>query len=83
MLNFIVFLNFAINIYIGLIFFRVILSWIRVDFEGNFFFRFIFELTEPMLAPFRKIGSAGFLDFSPLIAIILLELIKRALSLLV
>ena len=83
MLNFIVFLNFAINIYIGLIFFRVILSWIRVDLEGNFFFRFIFELTEPMLAPFRKIGSTGFLDFSPLIAIILLELIKRALSLLV
>ncbi len=83
MLNFINFLNLAINVYIGLLIFRVILSWVRVDFENNFAFRFIFELTEPVLAPFRKISSAGFIDFSPLIVIILLELIKRALNLLV
>ncbi len=82
MLNLLGFFNLAINVFIGLIFFRVILSWVRVDFENNFFFRFIFELTEPALAPFRKIGSAGFMDFSPLIVIILLELIKRAVNLL-
>lgn len=54
MVNLSGFLNLAINVYIGLIFFRVILSWFRVDFEQNPIFRFVFEVTEPILAPFRK-----------------------------
>jgi len=83
MINLSGFLNLAINVYIGLIFFRVILSWFRVDFEQNPIFRFIFEVTEPILAPFRKIGYAGFLYFSPLIAIIILEIIRRLLNLLI
>ncbi len=53
------------------IFVRVILSWFTVK---NRFAELIFELTDPILSPIRKIlPKASFLDFSPLVAILLLQ----------
>lgn len=52
-----------------LIFARIILSWVNV---GSYQLReWIFRLTEPLLAPVRRIlpQSAG-LDFSPMIVLI-------------
>jgi YggT family protein len=60
------------------IFLRVILSWIVVMMRTrNEFlisaYRILEQITEPILAPLRRIiPSAGGIDFSPMIAIILL-----------
>ena len=65
---------------------RVILSWFPVP-SGELFrtvYRFIYELTEPVLAFFRKIlpsiamGSMG-LDLSPIIVIFVLEILRYCL----
>ncbi len=41
----------------------------------------LYRVTEPILAPLRRvIPRAGMLDFSPLVAIILLQLIVSLLS---
>jgi len=40
----------------------------------------VFQITEPILAPIRRIlPTFGMLDFSPMVAIILLEIIHRVL----
>lgn len=60
-----------------LVIIRVLLSWIRHD-PYNPIFRFIYEVTELVLAPVRKLipmrGMA--IDISPIIAILLLQLLK-------
>lgn len=58
------------------IFVRVILSWITSTYD-NFFTRFIFEITEPILSPLRRITSFGSFDLSPMVAIIMLEFIRE------
>ena len=55
------------------IFIRVILSWVA-PMTANVFTEILFRLTEPVLAPLRRIiPTAGGLDLSPLAAIILLQ----------
>lgn len=58
---------------------RVIISFTRMD-PYHPIRRTVHELTEPILAPIRRIlpPSSG-LDFSPLIALLLLELVRMVL----
>lgn len=58
---------------------RVILSFTSMD-PYNPIRRTVYELTEPILAPIRRIlpPTSG-LDFSPLIALLLLELLRMLL----
>lgn len=73
--------------FIGLLFqvlslailFRVLLSW--VDPLGNMrITQILRELTEPILAPIRSImPSMGMFDFSPIIAMLLLQALGRLL----
>jgi len=68
----------AFDILIYLIIARTILSFIPHD-PYKPIWRFIYEITEPMLKPFRRfsIGGGGFgIDFSPLIAIFLLQFVR-------
>lgn len=65
-----------------LIFARVILSWIPLA-RNHPIVIFIFQITEPIIGPIRKIldkssffGRYG-MDFSPLILFILIEIIKN------
>mgnify|MGYP001567074549 FL=1 len=52
---------------------RILMSWVQVD-RGNAVVKLIFDLTEPILAPIRKIlPSSGMFDFSPMVAILLVE----------
>jgi YggT family protein len=54
---------------------RVILSWLNVS-PANPIASIIFGLTEPILAPIRRVlPTIGFLDFSPMVAILLISLI--------
>lgn len=58
---------------------RVIISFTRMD-PYHPIRRTVYELTEPILAPIRRIlpPTSG-LDFSPLIALLLLELVRMVL----
>jgi len=63
-----------------LIFIRVILSWVNVGYNG--FTQFIYGLTEPFLGIFRRIipPRPNFpLDLSPVLAIVVLELLRSVL----
>lgn len=62
---------------------RIVFSWFARDFS-NPVFRFLYSLTEPILAPFRnllfKMGIGGStIDFSPIFAILALDVISRIL----
>jgi len=58
---------------------RVILSFVRLD-PYHPIVRMVFEVTEPILAPIRRIlPPMSGLDFSPLIALLLLDLLRRLL----
>jgi YggT family protein len=59
---------------------RVLLSWIRHD-PYHPVIRFIYEITEPVLKPFRRLipPMPGMpIDWSPIIAIFVLQFIERA-----
>ncbi|HER24000.1 MAG TPA: YggT family protein [Candidatus Atribacteria bacterium] len=72
--------NLFFRIYSYLILARIFLTWIPID-PYNPLVRFIYRVTEPVLAPFRIIlplGGVG-LDLSPIIVFFLLNLLQRAL----
>ncbi|HEX6060821.1 MAG TPA: YggT family protein [Candidatus Limnocylindria bacterium] len=78
-----VYLEAFVNVlFLGLtlaIFGRVILSWVptRLPWGLN---DFIFSVTEPILAPIRRaLPMAAGMDFSPLIALVLLQLVEQLL----
>jgi len=72
------FLNFMIVI-------RVFLSWINYN-ENNKLVNLIFQLTDPILDPFKRLTNrlglnTGMIDFSPLIALLFLYYILKPLLL--
>jgi len=57
------------------IFLRAILSWFSPS-PTNMLTNILYQVTEPLLAPLRRIvPRVGMLDLTPLVAIILLQLI--------
>lgn len=73
--------NFLRFLLIGLwvlIFARVILSWIDPTGRGRLS-AFIIQTSEPILAPVRRIlPRTGMFDFSPLIVLLVLGALMRA-----
>jgi YggT family protein len=64
---------FAFNI---LILIRVVMSWVQ-PVPAGVIGRFIFEVTEPVLAPIRAIlPKSQMVDFSPLAAFVLLQVLQ-------
>lgn len=58
-----------------LILVRVVMSWFTPG-QGNPLVHFVYQVTEPVLAPLRRvIPRAGMVDFTPLVAVIMLQLI--------
>jgi YggT family protein len=56
---------------------RVLFSWIHPD-PGNVIVRVVFQVTEPILAPLRRfVPTLSGLDLSPMVALMLLELVRR------
>ena len=56
---------------------RVLMSWVNID-PYSPLARTIYNLTEPVLAPIRNlIPPTGMIDFSPMIAMILLYIIAE------
>jgi YggT family protein len=76
-LNFLRFLVLALQL---LILARVLLSWIDPGGRGQLA-SFIIQTTEPILAPVRRVlPRTGMFDLSPLIVILVLGVLLRALS---
>ncbi len=79
-------IDFVYRVFYYLILARVILSFIAINTydTGSFLSqarRFVFKVTEPILAPLRKVippvqAGAGYLDLSPIIALIGLWLLR-------
>lgn len=70
----------VLNLYKLVIIARVIISWVNAD-PYNPIVRFIYNITEPVLAPIRQLiptERIG-LDLSPLIVLLIIQLIQRVL----
>lgn len=63
---------------------RVLISWLPIP-KDNQFIRLLYQLTEPILAPIRgimeksAIGGNMMLDFSPVVAFILIAVVENIL----
>ena len=58
---------------------RALLSWFSIS-GAQPVFRLLIEITEPVLAPIRRVlPTAGMLDFSPLVALLLIQVISNLL----
>jgi YggT family protein len=75
--NFVLFVVLALQL---LILARVLLSWVDPTGRGRFA-AFIIQMTEPILAPVRRVlPRTGMFDLAPLIVILVLGVILRALG---
>ncbi|MGI6197931.1 MAG: YggT family protein [Candidatus Cloacimonadaceae bacterium] len=71
----IIFIIRLIEVYYWLLLARVLLSWI-IQNPDNRLYQFLYGITEPLLAPIRRILPAMGLDISPIILFLVLRLIS-------
>jgi len=58
---------------------RVLFSWVNPD-PYNSLVRLVYQVTEPILAPLRRIiPPLGGLDLSPMVALVLISLVREIL----
>ncbi len=70
-------LSLVFDLYSLALFVRVLFSWVRASYSSRVM-RFLYKITEPVLAPIRGVlpPMAG-IDFSPIIAFFLLRLVQQ------
>jgi YggT family protein len=69
-----------LGLYTLLIFVRIIFSWGMMGY-GNRWMRFLIRITEPLLAPLRRmVPMVGMFDVSPIVAFLVLWLLQAAVS---
>ena len=73
-------LSAAVSLFITLLVIRIIFSWVRVGYYGaGRVSRFVYDVTEPVLAIFRGIvPTFGGFDLSPILLFFLLYILKGA-----
>lgn len=71
----VIFIIRLIEVYYWLLLLRVLLSWIIRDPE-NRFYHFLYSITEPLLAPIRRILPSMGLDISPIVLFLVLRLVS-------
>lgn len=70
------FVDLLVTVLIVAIFARVVLSWLPIG-ANNPVTPIVYQLTEPILAPIRRVvPRLGFIDITPMIAIFLLYFIR-------
>lgn len=72
----------TLQVFYWLIIIRALMSWFQPPSYNHYFNefrRFLFAVTEPILAPIRRLVLPYFpgLDISPLIAILLVNVLRR------
>ena len=74
------FLNLLLQILSIAILVRVLLTWFPID-QSNPIVRLLFDVTEPVLAPFRRIiPRIGMFDLSPLAAFLVISFLQQELG---
>ncbi len=69
--------NIIFEVMIWLIIVRCILSFVRHN-PYQPIIRFVYEVTEPVMAPFRRlIPATGGIDFSPIVVFLVLQLVRQ------
>ena len=59
---------------------RSLMSWFNPN-PDNPFVRLVYEITEPVMAPLRRVvPRIGMIDITPIVAIVLLQLIESLLG---
>ena len=66
-------------LYVVAIFLRFFLPFFGVGYR-NKFFHFLFAITEPLLKPLRRIFVAGMFDFSPIVAMFIVQILTGFLA---
>jgi YggT family protein len=75
--------SFLLALYEVLLLLRILLSWVGLDPYANPITRFLYNITEPLLEPIRSVlPPVGMIDFSPMVAFVLIIALQRALSIL-
>jgi len=73
------FVDLLFQVLIFAIIIRALLSWFNLG-PGHPLVRVLFDLTEPILAPLRRvIPLIGMIDITPIVAILLLQVIQSVL----
>ena len=69
-------LDILLNIYMWVLIISALISWVNPD-PYNPIVRFLYGITEPVLRPIRRrLGVFGGIDFSPLIAILVIVFLR-------
>ena len=83
MTTFIYFVYYLFQVLTFAIFIRAILSWFTMSSRNPLLvsiYRVFIQITEPILAPLRRIvPTIGMIDITPIIAILLLQIIAQVL----
>jgi uncharacterized protein YggT (Ycf19 family) len=66
-------------LYVVAIFLRFFLPFFGVGYRHKLF-HFLFVITEPLLKPLRKIFMAGMFDFSPIVAMFIVQILTNVLA---
>ncbi|MGI6468725.1 MAG: YggT family protein [Syntrophomonadaceae bacterium] len=70
-------INIAFSVLIWLVIIRCLLSFIPHN-PYQPLIRFVYDVTEPIMAPFRRlIPPIGMIDISPIVVVFALELVRR------
>jgi len=70
-------LDMALSLYMWIIIIRALLSWVNPD-PYNPIVRFIYGITEPVLARIRRfLPPLGGIDLSPIVAILAIVFLKQ------
>lgn len=71
------FVNILFDVLSLAILVRVVLSWFRVD-PYHRLVRILYQVTEPVLAPIRRIiPPIGMIDITPIVALLILQVVQR------
>ena len=78
--NMLFILSDLINIYKYILIARILLTWLPSINWYNQPFRFLRDVTDPVMTPFQRIiPPIGGLDLSPMLLFLLLDLVQRGL----
>lgn len=72
-------LHWLLDLYSLILFAAIVLSWVNLS-PDNPIVKVVHRLTEPVLAPVRRLlPAAGGFDFSPLLVLLAIRLLQRLL----
>ena len=75
------FVDLLVTVLTIAIFARIVLSWLPIGGTNHPIVALVYQITEPILGPLRRvIPRVGMFDLTPMVAIILLGVIRGAVS---